>query len=101
MAQVLSVNGQVESGQQFGRALEVFEITCTAHGIPERELIMIAMREHGSIEIVGDFGTANTFRLAMSGTNRTAAELAVLVQAAGTSAGNAAVAAATIVNFVF
>lgn len=96
MAQVARVNGKVLAGQQVGRNFEYFTVGQTAHNDATREIIVRTLREHGSIEIVGDFGTANSFRVAMSGTNRSAAELEAFVQAA-----DASVASATVTAFVF
>jgi hypothetical protein len=99
MAQVTRVNGSLKSGQQVGRNFEYFTVAKTAVTTAEAEAIVVTLREHGSVEIVGALpadanGTAGTFRVAMSGTNRTAAELEAFVAASG-------VTGATVTAFVF
>lgn len=99
MAQVARVNGKLISGQQVGRNFEYFTVAKTGLTLAEAEAIMVLLREHGSIEIVGALptdanGTAGQFRLAMSGTNRDAAALTAFVTAGG-------VAGVTVSDFVF
>jgi hypothetical protein len=99
MAIVAKVNGTLVSGQQVGRNFEYFTVAKTALTTAQAEAIVVALREHGSIEIVGALpadanGTAGQFRVAMSGTNRSAAELEAFVTASG-------ITGATVTAFVF
>jgi len=103
MAQVLRVNGKIYADQFVGRELQYYTIGATAHNDASREIIVRTMREFGTIEVVGDLTTANTFRLCMSGLEGglTALQLETAVQAAGAAEANAAATAATVVDFIF
>jgi hypothetical protein len=93
MANVTNTNAAVAAGQFIGREFSYFTVSKTSHSAANRLAIIKTLETFGTVDIVGDLGTANSFRVAMSGVGASTSDISTAV--------GAAVSGATVADFTF